>query len=109
MRISTHAKKRYIKRIAFLPFLEDDEELLQEAEEEIEKAVKDPDEVRQREEGMIQLHIRGDIAVPVGESDPDNDDLSPYEEIGDKTVVPTLYRSDQLDDTGKTPRRTAEA
>lgn len=82
-------------------------EQMSQAYEKILKAVRDPDDILHKEKEKPQIHIKGDIAVPVGTESDQSGIYLPYDNETEKVVVPTTFRSNHIvKNNGKEQART---
>lgn len=91
MKIEEHAVEKYISRVKDKEPNKASEEDVTEARLSITMAVLYPEHVYHGKPDMCQIHIRDNIAVPVGVEKDIEGKLYPYESVDDDLVVPTSY------------------
>lgn len=98
IKIEEHALKQYVTRVLKKEVESVGAEILRSAYLEIYLAALDPDWIYHKKKEMAPIHIRGDIAVPVGTRevvDPSKKlgegKVVPYNSLNDDLTVPTVY------------------
>jgi hypothetical protein len=90
-KIKTHAVRQYLVRIRDVdPRMATNTEW-NDARCKINEAIKDPDRVVQKSDDLPQIHLKGDMAVPVGVPGDGQGEYEPYDSSDDVKWVPTVY------------------
>lgn len=104
VQIEEHAVKQYVKRVLGREAEDVTPEVLRAAYLEIYATAKDPDWIYHEKKEMAPIHVRGDIAVPVGTRTIHDSSrklgegrIVPYETLRDDLTVPTVYDAETFE------------
>lgn len=92
-RVERHAVRQYISRVLGKNPEDTSPFIWEVARTEVEEAIFRPDWVYHGKEDMPQIHVRNEVAVPVGVEKHGRDRLTPYESTEENLVVPTSYHA----------------